>query len=284
MNASAMLSRPALVLAGALTVMCLTGCGSSQDELAAFVEGQRLPVSGHEYRVLPPDMITIRSVHVPEINGVSERIRPDGYINLPLLGEVDVAGKTPEQIEAVLMERSQEFYELVDATVSVSGYNSQQIYIFGQVGRPGPMAWTGTNTLLDVLAQAQPTTLAWPQRIRVVRGELPRRGGYLSADDIEKRVELARKAGISGTGTAVDDDLSTAEDLKAKVMTVDMKAMVESGDLSHNVLLQPDDVVFVPANPLAAVGLAIQQLLFPVRPGIETIGLPSSAAGAAVMP
>ena len=54
--------------------------------------------------------------------------------------------------------------------------------------------------------------------------------------------------------------------------------MVKKGDLSQNVLLKPNDIVYVPPNPLAAIGLAIQQVLFPIRPATETITTPASAA------
>lgn len=213
-----------------------------------------------DYRVLPPDVISISSVHVPEINGVSQQIRPDGKVSLPLVGEVEVAGKTPTEIAAILEERTKEYYEQTDATVSVNRYASQQIYVFGQVSRPGPQPWSGTNTLVDVLAQSQPTTLAWPEKIRVVRGRPPTRGGYL---------ESADAAEVGGLPVAMGE---------AEVMTVNMKEMVEKGDLSKNVVLQPDDVVYVPPNPLAAVGLAVQQLLFPIRPAVEAVATPARAA------
>jgi hypothetical protein len=50
------------------------------------------------------------------------------------------------------------------------------------------------------------------------------------------------------------------------------------------VILQPGDIVYVRPNPLAAVGLAIQQLLFPIRPTTTLIGTPGGMAGAAAMP
>ncbi len=213
-----------------------------------------------DYRVLPPDVITISSVHVPEINGISQQIRPDGKVSLPLVGEVEVAGKTPTEIAAVLEEKSKEYYEQTDAAVTVNRYASQQIYVFGQVGRPGPQPWSGTNTVIDVLAQSQPTVLAWPEKIKVVRGAKPTRGGYVEDGQAEQAM---------GMPVAIDD---------ARTMEINLKKMVEEGDLSQNVVLQPDDVVFVPANPLAAVGLAVQQLLFPIRPALEVVSMPAHTA------
>ena len=277
-----------------------SGCTGEAERLRAFLQERRTPVSGVPYRVLPPDVILVRSTYVPEIDGISQQIRPDGKINLPLVGELDVVGKnetglTPTEIEDQITKASKDYYERVDATVQVVGFNSQKVYVFGQVSRPGPQQWTGTNTLLDVLAQSQPTTLAWPERILLVRGKPPRRGGYLLDTD-----DLDRIAGKAGDGESAPDEVGTVvakvepkkdgaeakeapatavpEKIEAKVMRVNLMAMIKKGDMSKNVYLQPDDVIYVPANPLAAVGLAIQQLLLPIQPAAQIISVPASAA------
>jgi len=250
---------------GLLAGMLLAGCYNPK-QVNAFLLKPRAPVSGVEYRVLPPDVILIRSRTVPEINRGHQRVRPDGKVNLPLLGEIVVAGRTPKEIEANIMAAASDYYEDPDATVTVVAYNSQRFYIFGQVGRPGPMAWTGRDTLLDALAKAQPTSLAWPQRIVVVRAPAPQEGGH----EIKKG-SLKYRA----TGRRPKD-----KDNPPKKMLFNLNAMVKSGDLSNNILLKPNDVIYVQANPLAKVGLAIQNLLFPVRPAVEAAATPTRAATA----
>jgi protein involved in polysaccharide export with SLBB domain len=263
-----------------LAAVMVGGCAKPSSRLQAFLQEPRSPVSATEYRVYPPDVLRITSLYVPEVNGVAEQVRPDGKINLPLVGEMYVAGRTPAEIGDAIAKAAREFYERTDATVQVVGYNSQRIYVFGQVGRPGPLPYTGTNTLLETLAQTQPTQLAWPQRIRLVRGKPPTRGGYLRDSELKGRMALARKADEK-TGPAGARALLPAEGGEAEVITIDMMAMVKGGDMSRNVLLRPDDVLYVPPNPLAAVGLAIQQVLFPIRPAAEAVSLPASAASIA---
>jgi len=273
------------------------GCGGEAGRLQAFLQDRPKPVSGVPYRVLPPDVITVRSTYVPEINGSVQQVRPDGIVNLPLVGEIDVVGDqrtglTPVQIEERITEAARDYYERVDATVEVTGYNSQKVYVFGQVGRPGPQPWTGANTVLDVLANSQPTEMAWPERILLVRGKTPRRGGYLiDVKDLDKAADKAPEAGSAeaeNAPTVVAKPEKQAEDpdaiaplpkqVEAKVLRINLNDMYKKGDLSKNVYLQPDDMVYVPPNPLAAVGLAIQQLLFPIRPATETIRLPATTA------
>jgi protein involved in polysaccharide export with SLBB domain len=292
-------------LAGFLGIS-LIGCGGNVERLKAFLQEPRSPVSASEYRVLPPDVLQISSIHVPDINNFRTQVRPDGKINLPLLGELAVAGNTPQEIESVLKAMSREFYEEVDATVQVIEYHSQKIYVFGQVTRPGPLPWTGTDTVIDVLAQAQPTPMAWPERIVIVRGRSPIRGGYLpschhkgkaesgvheakEAPDTEEfplartkdggdkkekplTVEEARMVAEEAATAAEAGDGSDAH-----VMRVNMMHMIEKGRFSQNVLLKAGDVVYVPPNPLAAFGLAMQQVLLGIQPAAATIQVPASA-------
>ena len=294
------------ILAGAVMCASAMGCGGDASRLRDFLQEPRSRVSSNEYRALPPDVLLINSIHVSDINGFRAEIRPDGRINLPLLGEVYVAGNTPAEIESVLKAKAREFYEEVDATVQVVEYRSQKIYVFGQVARPGPLPWTGTDTLIDVLAQAQPTPMAWPERIRVVRGKPPIRGGYLPpdpadavADPDKEPSELPVPPPTGGFDTAkpraASDKPPTAEEAiqaaeeaarraeagngaEAAVMTIDMMKMVKNGEMSTNVLLKPGDIVYVPANPLAAIGLALQQVLFPILPAAEAISAPVTTA------
>ena len=287
-----------LSLMTALLGVAAAGCApAAKSPLQAFLQDRPKPVSGVPYRVLPPDVITVRSTYVPEIDGSTQQVRPDGIVNLPLVGEIDVVGDnrtglTPVEIEKRIATKAEKFYERTDATVEVTGYNSQRVYVFGQVGRAGPQPWTGANTVLDVLANSQPNDMAWPEKIILVRGKTPRRGGYLvDIDDLKKAADKAPEAGSAeaeNAPTVVAKAEQEAEDpdaidpmpkqMEAKVLRINLTKMYEKGDLSTNVYLQPDDMIYVPPTPLAEVGLALQQLLFPIRPAASAVQLPASAA------
>ncbi len=255
------LDRITTILVTVFVLALSSGC-QDRERLKAFLQTPRSPVSGTEYIVYPPDVLTLSSVRISEINGLSQRIRPDGKIVLPLLKDVFVAGKTPEQIEEAILEASKEYYEEGDVTVQVTGYLSQKFYVFGQVGRPGPMPWTGADTLLDILATVQPTPYAWFEEIRVIRAPEPQRGGYLPLEGEDKK-EFKRRNKEAGRNKVGADEL-----------VVNLTAMMKTGDLSYNILLRPNDIIYVKPHPFAEVGLALQQLLFPTRPVMEAIRLP----------
>ena len=110
------LSARSMVLALVAGLVALVGgCEPDYqvDAVRQFLQEPRQLVAGERYEVMPPDVISITSSTVEEINGYSSVIRPDGMINLPLLGEVFVAGKSPSEIEGELKQAAGTYYERV---------------------------------------------------------------------------------------------------------------------------------------------------------------------------
>jgi len=269
----------------------LPGCYNA-GAVNQFLQQPRTPVSGVEYRILPPDVLSITSIQVPEINGFTTAVRPDGKINVPLIGEVYVADRTPKQVEDSIKEAAKRYYEEVDATVQIAGYHSQKFYVFGEVSRPGAIQWTGCDTLLDVLAAAQPTALAWPERIIVIRSTQPLQGGYaiprsttysmtginpgptgVSHDSLpvtpivvpNEKKPLTTQRELAAAATTQPADAATPKFTQAEKMTINLMAMVQQGDMSHNILLKPGDIVYVQPNPYGYVAREFEKMWAPAR-------------------
>ena len=135
------------------------------------------------------------------------------------------------------------YYVEPKVEVQVASYESKKIYVFGQVNGQGPKRFTGRDTVMDVLADAQPTVLAWGARVRVIR--------------------------------------PNANPEEIREITVNVDRMMEDGDLRGNFLLQAGDIVYVPPTPLGWVGLRIQEVLFPFSPLISGYAWPANVASAA---
>ncbi len=213
-------------------VLALAGCSPKYTDFGAFIPETQPLVTATEYRVMPPDVIFITSKRVREIDRHTETVRPDGKITLALLGSHYVAGKTVEEISAELQTIAREYYQDADVSVRVAGFNSKKVFVWGEVASPGPYPYTGANTVMSTLALAQPTRLADNGRIDVLR---PGRDGKM-----------------------------------VKRMTIDLDKMVKEGDMALNAVLEEGDVLYVPPNPLATVGLALQQVLLPIQPAVST--------------
>src|SRR5206468_6943862 len=64
-------------------------------------------------------------------------IRPDGMISMPLIGDVRANGLTAEQLADRISEKLREFKESPSVSVSVKEVNSYNVYVLGEVIKPG---------------------------------------------------------------------------------------------------------------------------------------------------
>lgn len=81
-------------------------------------------------------------------------VRVDGMITVPLLGDLQAAGRSPAQVADKLAQGLQRFVETPRVTVAVSLSNSARFYVVGQVTRPGEFPLSSNTTVLHALALA----------------------------------------------------------------------------------------------------------------------------------
>jgi polysaccharide biosynthesis/export protein len=81
-------------------------------------------------------------------------IGPDGFVSLPLLGDVHAAGLTADQLAKDLTSRLTNYVVNAQVTVSVVEIRSRQAFITGQVGKPGAYPLIVPITVLQLIAQA----------------------------------------------------------------------------------------------------------------------------------
>ena len=81
-------------------------------------------------------------------------VRPDGKVSLPLAGEIEVAGKTAVATQALIRERLRQFIVDPQVAVSVLEIHSRQVFITGQVQRPGAYPLLGSVNILQLIASA----------------------------------------------------------------------------------------------------------------------------------
>ena len=218
----------AVLFAGAAL---LAGCHAKAENIQAWAKPYETNVTADRYIVQPPDEVELRCAQVPEVNMQRQRVRPDGKISFEILGDFDVAGKTPEEIAADVGKRLKERYNNLDqehpVDVRLAVFASHVYYVLGQVARPGPRNFSGRDRALTAIAEAQPNSLAWQRMIQVVRP-------------------------------------APEEDAEPLVFSVDFKKMAATGDTRKDVLLQDGDIIYVPPTVLAALGLVIEEFISPI--------------------
>jgi polysaccharide export outer membrane protein len=182
------------------------------------------------YRVAPPDKIKITATGIKELDQQSATIRSDGKVAINLIGDLYVAGLSPSEISEEISRRLSKFYNSssVYVSVEVTAFESKKYYVFGQVFSPGVKVYTGRDTIVKVLAEAQLNEDAWPQKVVLIRP-------------------------------------SENTDVRQKV-TIDLKQMYMAGKADQNYLLEEGDLIYVPPSPLAEFRLRFERLMAPIRP------------------
>jgi len=213
------------------------GCASKNVDTLHFLRGHEHEVSAIEYRIGVPDGLAISAPRIMEIDGETQRIQPDGKISLRLLGEVKVVGMTAKEVAAKLEVLLSRYYLDPKVSVRVVRYESKKYYVYGQAGGAGPKPFTGRDTLLDAVIKAGTTFLSWTSRVKVIR--------------------------------------PAHDDVPVRTLEIDVDRMVKTGDWSKNILLEPNDIVYIPPTPLAWVGLRMREALFPLAPMAQAYVTPA---------
>ena len=99
------------------------------------------------------DVLAINVWKEPDISR-SIPVRSDGKISLPLVGEVQAAGRTPLKLEQEIAGKLRNYISEPEVTVMVQQINSEKFNVLGQVARPGSYPLTNSATVLDAIAVA----------------------------------------------------------------------------------------------------------------------------------
>ncbi|MDR3764888.1 MAG: polysaccharide biosynthesis/export family protein [Acidobacteriota bacterium] len=111
------------------------------------------PVSNDQYQIGKDDILSISVWREPELTRLVA-VRSDGKISLPLVGEMDAAGKTPLALQNDLAKLLDQYMKSPVVSVAVQDARSQRFSIIGEVMRPGFYPLVKPLTVLDALALA----------------------------------------------------------------------------------------------------------------------------------
>jgi len=106
-----------------------------------------------EYFIAPEDVIEVNVWKEPDVSRVV-LVRPDGKISLPLIGDIEAAGKSPATLAIDLKKAFSQYLENPVVTVIVQEINGAKVYVLGHVNRPGVYPLRSETTLLQIIAVA----------------------------------------------------------------------------------------------------------------------------------
>ena len=166
-----------------------------------------------DYVLQPLDMLRIMVFQEPDLER-QVRISQENTVNLPLIGSVDLAGKSVRQAEELIRARyDAEFLKNPQITITVLEYTPRTVQVLGAVNSPGAIAVTPEQqmTIMEALAKA---------------------GGQSRLADIRK-VRLTRQM----------------KDGKSEIFTINLDDLMK-GSSTEKWPLTKGDVIFVPERIL----------------------------------
>jgi polysaccharide export outer membrane protein len=217
-----------------LTLPVLTGCASYGRPLPEIAPEINATLYTGPTLVEPGDVLDLRFARKGEWNQTA-RVRRDGCMSFPALGELRVAGLTVTDLEKSLDEKYRPILVEPALTLNVgepaaAGVEGDAgILVTGQVGKPGRVGLRGENlTLVEVLALA---------------------GGHLEATALLGNTLMLRRSPQTGLYTAWRID--AREDFWAS---------------AEPVYLQRHDLVFVPNTPIDDANIWVDQYISKMLP------------------
>jgi polysaccharide export outer membrane protein len=197
----------------ACLLVLLAGCSGApaRPEASAATPPEAAPP---EYLIGAGDTLNIFVFRAPELSAPELTVRPDGRLSLPLVQDIQAAGRTPSQLAQEIEQRLKRYVLEPTVTVMVRtfvGQPSQQIRVIGEAAQPMSVPYREGMTVLDVMIEAKGLT----RYAAGNRAEIVRRGpGGQSAETI--RVRLAD--------------------------------LLRGGDVSQDVPLRPGDTLVIPSS------------------------------------
>lgn len=146
--------RGAAGLAWCVAVLLLAGCGGSLPPPPAATSAA--DQASDAYRIGPLDTL---DVFVWGARDLSTKIpvRPDGRVSLPLVEDMQAAGRTPAELARAIEAALKPYVQDALVTVIVSGFGDtagQTIRVVGEAQRPAAIPYRAGMTVLDVMVAA----------------------------------------------------------------------------------------------------------------------------------
>jgi len=173
-------------------------------------------VAAEDYIMSPGDQLQIYVLGHPDISSTransdsSYTVRPDGKLNFPLIGEIDINGLTVFEFTELLTKELSEYIINPKITVNVAKLGTTRVFVMGEVSKQGMYELSKSHRVMDALGAA---------------------GGF-TQKAAKKDIYLVRN------GVREED----------RVQKLNILNYMKKGDMSQNLVLQEGDCLFLTSN------------------------------------
>jgi polysaccharide export outer membrane protein len=160
----------------------------------------------------PGDTLDVYVHQSPDLTLSGLPVRPDGRISIPLVPDVEAAGRSPTALARDLQERLRRYVIDPNVTIIVRsfvGASGQQVRVIGEATQPRAIPYREGMTLLDVMIDARGLTrYAAGNRAEVIRRDSP--------------------------------------DAPPQVIRVRLADLLRGGDMTQDIRMRPGDTLLIP--------------------------------------
>ncbi len=166
------------------------------------------------YKLQPSDVLFVRYRVTPEYDA-TVAVQPDGFISLPLVGEVKVAGLSTADARREIVRVASARLNDPEITVELKDFQKPRFVVGGQVEKPGQFELRGRVTLLEAVAMA---------------------GGFKTSAKHSQVVMFRRY-----------------DDTRAVTRVINAKELTRSNKIVEDPELRAGDLIFVPQNRISKI-------------------------------
>jgi polysaccharide export outer membrane protein len=205
--------------------------------LTIFILFPAINAGARDYVIGGGDTLQISVWGSPELS-VTAKVRPEGKISVPAIGDVMVAGLTAAEVKDLLERELKKVVKTPIVTVIVSDMTNYRVFVFGKGVPSGVHMLKRETTLLEFLSELGPMDNADLENSYLVRNK--------------KRIKE------------------------------DFSELYEKGDFSQDIVLEANDMLFIPDNfekRITIVGAVGAPQTLPFRKGLTILDVILSAGG-----
>lgn len=126
-------------------------------------------IAAGSYQVQPGDVLLVSVWREDDLRS-EVIVRPDGWISLPLAGEISALGKTIDELRSEIERRLSIYISDLVVTVSAKALQGHKVYVIGKVARPGEFVLASRVDVMQALSMAGGTVrFANLENIRILR-------------------------------------------------------------------------------------------------------------------
>jgi polysaccharide export outer membrane protein len=182
----------------------------AKEKAAIAAALQQVVHAKNDYHLAPADLVSVTVYQDADMNR-KVRINTDGTVSLPLIGQVKIGGLSLSAAQAGIEAKLSQYLVSPQVSLFIEEYGNKTIFVMGEVQKPGsyPIPTESRMTLLEAISSAGGfTPIAAQDRARVLR--------YVD--------------GVSVT------------------YTINTKEITQQGQKDKDMVLAPNDIVYVPQS------------------------------------